>query len=138
MWGAPFIPSGGIGCWRALSLSFTGRIDSKGRLTIPLAIRDLFGMYEGASVVIEADPDGRVLILKPLPLRGALVRLSKSVERPGVFLGWLETLEGLREILELRCSRAPEGYSCSSLASADPRAVEKILRACGEGCEAVG
>lgn len=121
-----------------MSLSFTGRIDSKGRLTIPLAIRDLFSMYEGASVAIEADPDKRVVILKPLPFRGALVRLSKKVERPGIFMDWLEGLEGLREILELRCSREPEGYSCSSLASADPEAVVRILQACGGGCEAVG
>ena len=109
--------------------SFVGRVDSKGRITIPLAIRDLLGLYEGVTVSIQADLDARRVVLYPHQPPGTLVRIStECVEKRcvGELIAWLEGGEGVRDIVEVRCYRSGTYYRCYAIASLHPKAVERI------------
>ncbi len=110
-------------------VSYVGKIDPKGRVTIPLAIRDLLGLYEGVSVTIQADLDARSIVIKPHQTPGVLVRISVDCDSRSCIadmIAWVEKLEGFRDILEVRCHRIERGYRCYSIASISPRVVDKI------------
>jgi len=52
------------------------RVDAKGRVTIPLIVREALNIMEGMTLVMIADPDKREIILSPLPSReGSLYEL---------------------------------------------------------------
>ncbi|MDP2951205.1 MAG: AbrB/MazE/SpoVT family DNA-binding domain-containing protein [bacterium] len=44
---------------------YTSTITKKGQITIPLVLRDIFGLKEGAKVFFEAQNDKKAIILKP-------------------------------------------------------------------------
>ncbi|OYT41093.1 MAG: AbrB family transcriptional regulator [Desulfurococcales archaeon ex4484_58] len=61
------------------------KVDSKGRITIPLAIREAFGIHEGMNILLIADMDEKKIFISPIPNRAKLMELSIKVEdRPGV------------------------------------------------------
>ncbi len=61
------------------------KVDSKGRITIPLTIREALDIHEGMSVLLIADREKKEILLSPVPERAKLAELSLSVEdRPGV------------------------------------------------------
>ncbi|MEM1611503.1 MAG: hypothetical protein QXQ57_07665 [Sulfolobales archaeon] len=110
-------------------VGYVGKIDPKGRVTIPLAIRDLLGLYEGVSVTIQADLDSRSIVIKPYQSPGVLVRISVDCESRSCIadmISWVEKLEGFRDILEVRCYRGERGYRCYSIASILHKAVDRI------------
>jgi len=61
------------------------KVDSKGRITIPLTIREALDIHEGMTVLLIADREKKEIILSPVPERAQLVELNIEVEdRPGV------------------------------------------------------
>ncbi|ABN70058.1 transcriptional regulator, AbrB family [Staphylothermus marinus F1] len=61
------------------------KVDSKGRITIPLTIREALDIREGMTVLLIADKEKKEIIVSPIPERAKLVELSIRVEdRPGV------------------------------------------------------
>jgi len=46
-------------------MTYTSTITKKGQVTIPFALRDLFGLKEGAKIFIEAQKESQEIILKP-------------------------------------------------------------------------
>jgi len=46
-------------------MTYTSTITKKGQITIPLALRDIFGLKEGARIFIEAQNGGKEITLKP-------------------------------------------------------------------------
>jgi len=43
------------------------KVDSKGRVTIPLVVREALNIIEGMNLILIADPDKREIVLTPLP-----------------------------------------------------------------------
>ncbi len=61
------------------------KVDSKGRITIPLTIREALDIHEGMTVLLIADREKKEILLSPVPEKARLAELSISVEdRPGV------------------------------------------------------
>ncbi|ABM81115.1 AbrB/MazE/SpoVT family DNA-binding domain-containing protein [Hyperthermus butylicus] len=70
------------------------KVDSKGRVTIPLVVREALNVIEGMNLILIADTDRREIILTPLPgggenlyelriefkdVPGALARISSKL-----------------------------------------------------------
>lgn len=75
------------------------RVDSKGRITIPMVVREALGIVEGMNLVLIADIDKKEIVVSPLPARvlslyefyielkdvpGALARVSNKLAELGV------------------------------------------------------
>ncbi len=61
------------------------KVDSKGRITIPLVIREALDIHEGMTVLLIADKEKKEIILSPVPERARLIEVNLTVEdRPGV------------------------------------------------------
>ncbi len=61
------------------------KVDSKGRITIPLTIREALDIHEGMTVLLIADREKKEILLSPVPEKAKLAELNISVEdRPGV------------------------------------------------------
>ena len=81
------------------------RVDSKGRITIPLSIREAFGIREGMNILLYADLDEKKIFLSPIPDRARLVEINVTVtDRPGVVAEISKTLadNGI-DIVALKC-----------------------------------
>ena len=75
------------------------RVDSKGRITIPMVVRDALNIVEGMHLILVADPDKREIILSPIlapvaqvyeiyielkDVPGALARVSEELANLGI------------------------------------------------------
>jgi len=81
------------------------KVDSKGRITIPSSIREIFGIREGMSILIYADVDEKKIVLSPIPEQAKLVEIIALVDdRPGVVAEMSKTLadRGV-DIVALKC-----------------------------------
>jgi AbrB family looped-hinge helix DNA binding protein len=81
------------------------KVDSKGRITIPLSIREAFGIREGMNILLFADLDEKKIFLSPIPEHARLAELTIRVEdRPGVVAEISKTLadHGV-DIIALKC-----------------------------------
>ena len=58
--------------------AFTARIEKSGRIVIPAAVRNQFGLREGATVVLRIDTDGLCLVGTR---KQALDRVQKRLSR---------------------------------------------------------
>lgn len=68
-----------------MSIEETVKVDSKGRITIPSAIRELFNIREGMYLLMIADRNSKEIKLVPLPIAAQLLKLRLIVEdRTGV------------------------------------------------------
>lgn len=68
-----------------MSVEETVKVDSKGRITIPAAVRELFDIREGMYLLMVADRNSKEIKLVPLPIFAQLVRIKLIVEdRTGV------------------------------------------------------
>ncbi|MET1160739.1 MAG: ACT domain-containing protein [Thermoprotei archaeon] len=81
------------------------KVDSKGRITIPLAIREALGIREGMNVLLVADIDEKKVFITPIPDRAKLIEITVVVEdRPGAVAEISKTLadRGI-DIVALKC-----------------------------------
>lgn len=81
------------------------KVDSKGRITIPLSIREALGIREGMNILLFADLDEKKIFLSPIPDKAKLVEINVTVEdRPGVVAEISKTLadNGI-DIVALKC-----------------------------------
>lgn len=75
------------------------KVDSKGRITIPLVVREALNIVEGMTLILIADPDKREIVVTPLPggegslyelriefrdVPGALAKTSEKLAELGV------------------------------------------------------
>ncbi len=82
-----------------MRLSEIVKVDSKGRVTIPLVVREALGIVEGMNIILISDPDKREIVLTPLPstesklyelriefkdVPGALAKTSEKLAELGV------------------------------------------------------
>jgi AbrB family looped-hinge helix DNA binding protein len=68
-----------------MSVEETIKVDSKGRITIPAVIREMFNIREGMYLLMIADKNSKEIKLVPLPIAAKLVKLSVVLEdRVGV------------------------------------------------------
>jgi len=85
--------------WEKVKLSEIVKVDSKGRVTIPLVVREALNIIEGMNLILIADPEKREIVLTPLPsgesklyelriefkdVPGALARTSEKLAELGV------------------------------------------------------
>ncbi len=64
-----------------MTASETGRVGKRGTLVIPAPLRRLFGLTDGALVIVEASPDG--ILIRPAV---AMATESYSRERKAAFV----------------------------------------------------
>lgn len=124
-----------------MSLNFVGKVDFKGRITIPLPLRDLLGIYEGATVMIYADLDERIIKIKPVKSTGVLVKISRDCgERSciGELLSRLEQLEGFEDLVDMRCVRDLRGYKCYVVTLIARQHVDKLRSEASQAIEILG
>jgi len=90
---------------RTLSIEETVKVDSKGRVTIPASIRELFNIREGMYLLMVADKNTREIKLVPLPVVAKLMRIKVLVEdRVGVLAELANFLAGLNvDIVSTKC-----------------------------------
>jgi len=82
-----------------MRLSEIVKVDSKGRVTIPLVVREALNIVEGMNLILIADPEKREIIITPLPsaegrlyelriefkdVPGALAKTSEKLAELGV------------------------------------------------------
>ena len=78
-----------------MSIEETVKVDSKGRITIPASIRDLFNIREGMYLLMVADRNSKEIKLVPLPIAAKLVRIRVLIEdRVGVLAELTNFLAG--------------------------------------------
>jgi AbrB family looped-hinge helix DNA binding protein len=88
-----------------LSIEETVKVDSKGRITIPASIRELFNIREGMYLLMVADKNTREIKLVPLPVAAKLVRIRVLVEdKVGVLAELTNFLANLHvDIVSTKC-----------------------------------
>ena len=81
------------------------KVDSKGRITIPVAIRELFNIREGMYLLMVADKNAREIKLVPIPSAAQLIKLRLIVEdRTGVLAEITRSLAGQNiDIVSTKC-----------------------------------
>jgi len=91
--------------FKTLSIEETVKVDSKGRITIPASIRELFNIREGMYLLMVADKNTREIKLVPLPIIAKLMRIRVLVEdRVGVLAELTNFLAGLSiDIVSTKC-----------------------------------
>lgn len=82
------------------------KVDSKGRVTIPMAVREILDIREGMYLLIVADKDKKELKLLPIPVAAKLIRIRLVVEdRPGVLAELTKFLAQHNiDIISTRCT----------------------------------
>ncbi|MEM3830946.1 MAG: hypothetical protein QXS89_01955 [Sulfolobales archaeon] len=104
------------------------KIDLKGRIAIPKHIREEVGLVEGGSALIEIGSDMRSIVIRPLDLKGSLVRIYSEGRR-----SLEEILKDLREVspdielIEIHYIKNGDMHRCNILISTSRENAEKIL-----------
>jgi AbrB family looped-hinge helix DNA binding protein len=78
----------------------TLRIDHAGRIVIPKAVRERFGLRPGTDLEVCDSPQG--LILKPLPQRPSLVRDKGVWVHQGVPRGPIDLTQAIEQVRQDR------------------------------------
>lgn len=88
-----------------MSIEETVKVDSKGRVTIPAAIRELFNIREGMYLLMVADRNTKEIKLVPLPISAQLAKIRLIVEdRTGVLADITRFLATLNiDIVSTKC-----------------------------------
>ncbi len=97
------------------------RVDSKGRITIPLAIRNALDIREGMSVLLIADPDKKEFTVTPISDEAKLVEIEFEIEdRPGALAEVASKLADLGiDMVVVRCTTIRRGEIGECIVIAD-------------------
>ncbi len=97
------------------------RVDSKGRITIPLVIRDALDIREGMSVLLIADTDKKELVVSPVSDEAKLLEIEIEIEdRPGALAEVAGKLAELGiDMVITRCTTLRRGENAECLIVAD-------------------
>ncbi len=114
------------------------RVDSKGRITIPLFIREAMDIEEGRFLVLIADLEKKELILTPVSSeKGVVYEISvEMLDKPGALAEFSIIIKNIGlDILASRCSTLQRGKIGECTVIAEPisgelsvEEIEKELR----------
>ena len=99
------------------------RVDSKGRITIPLFIREALDVEEGRFLVLIGDIERKELILTPISSeKGVVYEITVELQdRPGALADFTSVLKDLGlDILASRCSTIQRGEIGECTVIAEP------------------
>jgi len=105
-----------------LKISEIAKIDSKGRITIPLIMRESLGLLEGMYVLLLADTESREIILTPvLPPSAELLELKVEIkDEPGALAKVATKLADLKiDMVTNRCATVKRGETAECLIIVD-------------------
>ncbi len=97
------------------------RVDSKGRITIPLVIRNALDIREGMSVLLVADPDKKEFVVTPISNEARLMEIEFEIEdRPGALAEVATKLAELGiDMVITRCTTIRRGENAECLIVVD-------------------
>ncbi len=105
-----------------MKISEIAKIDSKGRITIPLIMRESLGLLEGMYVLLLADTESREIILTPvLPPSAELLELKVEIkDEPGALAKVATKLADLKiDMVTNRCATVKRGETAECLIIVD-------------------
>jgi len=106
------------------------KVDSKGRITIPLSVREAFDIREGMNLLVVADTDEKSITLSPVPEKAKLVEIIVRVEdRPGVLATISRSLaDNGVDIVFIKCGviRRGELGECTIIADVANSIIEDV------------
>jgi len=97
------------------------KVDSKGRITIPLVIREALDIREGMNVLLIADTSKKEVIVSPISEEAQLLEVEFEMEdRPGALAEVVSELarQGVDMIIT-RCTALKRGETAECLVVAD-------------------
>ncbi|RLG83170.1 MAG: AbrB family transcriptional regulator [Thermoprotei archaeon] len=97
------------------------KVDSKGRITIPLVIREALDIREGMNVLLIADTSKKEVIVSPISQEAQLLEIEFEMEdRPGALAEVVSELarQGVDMIIT-RCTALKRGETAECLVVAD-------------------
>ncbi len=97
------------------------KVDSKGRITIPLVIREALDIREGMNVLLIADTSKKEVIVSPISEEARLLEIEFEMEdRPGALAEVVSELarQGVDMIIT-RCTALKRGETAECLVVAD-------------------
>lgn len=97
------------------------KVDSKGRITIPLVIREALDIREGMNVLLIADTSKKEVIVSPISKEAQLLEIEFEMEdRPGALAEVASELarQGIDMIIT-RCTALKRGETAECLVVAD-------------------
>jgi len=97
------------------------KVDSKGRITIPLVIREALDIREGMNVLLIADTSKKEVIVSPISEEAQLLEIEFEMEdRPGALAEVVSELarQGVDMIIT-RCTALKRGETAECLVVAD-------------------
>jgi len=105
-----------------VKLSEVAKIDSKGRITIPLIMRESLGLFEGMNVLLIADTESREIVLTPIfPLSAKLLELKIELkDEPGALAKVATKFADLGiDMVADRCAAVKRGETAECLIIVD-------------------
>ncbi|MEZ0394642.1 MAG: ACT domain-containing protein [Desulfurococcaceae archaeon] len=106
------------------------KIDSKGRVTIPLTIRNMLDIREGMYVLLIADREKKEVRMTLIPTTSKLYRvLTRLEDRPGAMAEVATTLASMRiDVITSKCTvvRRGELGECEMIIDTSKSAAENV------------
>ncbi len=99
------------------------KVDSKGRVTIPLFIREALDIQEGRYLIVIADVDKKEILLTPISSKGESIYEIKVElqDKPGALAEFSKMLKELGfDQLMIRCSTIKRGEIGECISIAEP------------------
>ncbi len=107
------------------------KVDSKGRVTIPLVIREALNIVEGMNLILVADPDKKEIILTPLPAtKGLLAEIRIELKDvPGALAQTAERLASLGiDQVSSQCTTVKRGEYAECIIIVDMSQTSKTVK----------
>ncbi len=106
-----------------MRISGVVKVDSKGRVTIPLFMREALDIHEGRYLVVIADIDKKEIILTPISSdTGVVYEIKVELQdKPGALAEFSSILQKMGlDILMTRCSTIQRGKMGECIAIVEP------------------
>jgi AbrB family looped-hinge helix DNA binding protein len=106
------------------------KVDSKGRVTIPLVIREALNIVEGMTIILVADAEKKEIVLTPLPVESEkLIEIKVELQDvPGALAKAVERLAALNvDQITTQCTTVKRGEYAECIIIADLSKSDKNL-----------